>query len=108
MIDVSSAEDAMLEIGYSLADLVVSDFKLPVISGSELVLNVRKIHLEARAILITGHSSSLICRQVEEFGVVALLEKPLGTSLFPEAVASIRCWLYKSAPGHKPPLLKRL
>ena len=47
MIDVSSAEDAMLEVGYSLADLVVSDFKLPGMSGAELVLNVRKIHLEA-------------------------------------------------------------
>jgi response regulator RpfG family c-di-GMP phosphodiesterase len=94
----------MLEGGYSPADLVVSDIKLLGMSGAEPVLNLRKIHLEARAILITGHSSSLICRQVEEFGVVTLLGKPLGTSLFPEAVASIRCWLYESAPGHEPPL----
>lgn len=104
MIDVPSAEGAILEVEYGPADLVMSDIKLPSISGAELVLKVRKIHLEACAILIIDYSSLLICRQVEEFGVVALLEKPIGTSLFLEAVASVRCWLYESAPGHEPPL----
>ncbi len=89
VIDVSSAEDAMLEIGRGPVDLVVSDIKLPGMSGIELVRNVRKIHPEARAILITGHSTAPIRKEVEELGVVALLKKPIGTSLFLEAVASV-------------------
>jgi CheY-like chemotaxis protein len=89
VIDVSSAEDAMLEVGRGPVDLVVSDIKLPGMSGIELVRNVRKIHPEARAILITGHSTTPIRKQVEELGVVALLKKPIGTSLFLEAVASV-------------------
>jgi CheY-like chemotaxis protein len=89
VIDVSSAEDAMQEIGRGPVDLVVSDIKLPGMSGIELVRNVRKIHPGARAILITGHSTSPIRKEVEELGVVALLRKPIGTSLFLEAVASV-------------------
>ena len=89
VIDVSSAEDAMLEVGRGPVDLVVSDIKLPGMSGIELVRNVRKIHPESRAILITGHSTAPIRKQVEEIGVVALLKKPIGTSLFLEAVASV-------------------
>jgi CheY-like chemotaxis protein len=89
VIDVSSAEDAMLEVGRGPVDLVVSDIKLPGMSGIELVRNVRKIHPGARAILITGHSTAPIRKQVEELGVVALLKKPIGTSLFLEAVASV-------------------
>ncbi|TFH37692.1 MAG: response regulator, partial [Anaerolineales bacterium] len=89
VIDVSSAEDAMLEVGRGPVDLVVSDIKLPGMSGIELVRNVRKIHPEARAILITGHSTAPIRKQVEELGVVALLKKPIGTSLFLEAVALV-------------------
>lgn len=89
VIDVSSAEDAMQEVGRGPVDLVVSDIKLPGMSGIELVRNVRTIHPEARAILITGHSTAPIRKQVEELGVVALLKKPIGTSLFLEAVASV-------------------
>ena len=89
VIDVSSAEDAMLEIGRGPVDLVVSDIKLPGMSGIELVRNVRKLHPNAKAILITGHSTAPIRKQVEELGVVALLRKPIGTSLFLEAVASV-------------------
>lgn len=89
VIDVSSAEDAMQEVGRGPVDLVVSDIKLPGMSGIELVRNVRSIHPEARAILITGHSTAPIRKQVEELGVVALLKKPIGTSLFLEAVATV-------------------
>lgn len=89
VIDVSSAEDAMHEVGRGPVDLVVSDIKLPGMSGIELVRSVRKIHPEARAILITGHSTTPIRKEVEELGVVALLKKPIGTSLFLEAVASV-------------------
>ena len=89
VIDVSSAEDAMQEVGRGPVDLVVSDIRLPGMSGIELVRNVRTIHPEARAILITGHSTAPIRKQVEELGVVALLKKPIGTSLFLEAVASV-------------------
>jgi two-component system response regulator AtoC len=70
VIDVSSAEDAMQEVGRGPVDLVVSDIKLPGMSGIELVRNVRSIHPEARAILITGHSTAPIRKQVEELGAI--------------------------------------
>lgn len=87
VVDAPSGEEALLELGRGPIDLLVADIKLPGISGVELVKAVRQLNPEARAILITGEPTDEIRKQAAELGVIALLPKPIGTSLFLEAVA---------------------
>jgi CheY-like chemotaxis protein/predicted regulator of Ras-like GTPase activity (Roadblock/LC7/MglB family) len=89
VVDVASGEDALLEMGRGPVDLLVADNRLPGISGLEVIERLKSMYPAARSILITGEPSNEVRRKAEVLGVLALLEKPIGTSLFLEAVARV-------------------
>ncbi|MEX0787893.1 MAG: response regulator [Anaerolineales bacterium] len=86
VIDVPSGEEALLELARSPVDVLVTDLRLPGISGLELLGRARQMNPEARAILLTGQPTEEIQYQAEALGVVAFLRKPLATNYFLEAV----------------------
>jgi CheY-like chemotaxis protein len=86
VVDVPSGEEALLELGRGPVDLLVTDLRLPGISGLELLEKVNQLNPYARAIMITGHPTEEARNQAEKYGVVAFLQKPIGTSTFLEAV----------------------
>jgi CheY-like chemotaxis protein len=86
VIDVPSAEEALLELGQTAADLVVSDLRLPGMSGLELLAAVRARNPLARAIMITAHPSEAVREQAQQLGVVAFMTKPIHTNAFLEVV----------------------
>ncbi len=86
VIDVPSAEEALLELGQTAADLVVSDLRLPGMSGLELLAAVRVRNPLARAIMITAHPSEEVREQAQQLGVVAFMTKPIHTNAFLEVV----------------------
>ncbi|HEY43934.1 MAG TPA: response regulator [Anaerolineae bacterium] len=86
VVDVPSGEEALLELGRGPVDLLVTDLRLPGISGLELLEKVHQLNPYARAIMITGHPTDEARIQAESLGVVAFLQKPIGTSIFLEAV----------------------
>ncbi|MBM3120862.1 MAG: response regulator [Chloroflexi bacterium] len=85
--DVASAEEALIELARGPIDLLVTDLRLPGMSGLELLAKVRLQNPQARAILITGAPTDEIAAEATALGVIAFLRKPLGTSFFLEAVA---------------------
>jgi CheY-like chemotaxis protein len=86
VVDVSSGEEALLELGRGPVDVLVTDLRLPGISGLELLRRARQFNPEARAIMLTGQPSEEVQGQAEALGVVAFLRKPLATNFFLEAV----------------------
>ncbi len=93
---VSSAEEAVQEASKAPLALLVSDVRLPVITGFDLVKQVRAIHPAVRVILITGLKSSEIRRQAEELEVDAFFTKPMALDDFLGAVK--RCFEDVPAP----------
>ncbi len=85
--DVASAEEALIELSRGPIDLLVTDLRLPGMSGLELLTKVRQQNPKARAIMITGAPTDEIQAEAAALGVIAFLRKPLGTSFFLEAVA---------------------
>jgi len=86
VVDAPSGEEALLELNRGPVDLLVTDLRLPGISGLQLLFRLREINPDARSILITGHPSAEARAQAEAMGVVAFLPKPLSTNFFLEAV----------------------
>lgn len=86
VVDVSSGEDALRELGRGPVDLLVSDLRLSEISGLELLSIVRQLNPDARGILLSGRLSENVKAQAEEIGGVDFLPKPVETSFFIEAV----------------------
>lgn len=86
VIDVPSGEEALVELTRGPIDLIVTDLKLPGISGFELIEKAREQNPNARSIIITGHPSTEARARADAMGVVAFMLKPIRTSYFLEAV----------------------
>lgn len=86
VIDVPSAEEALLIVTRQPIDLLIADIYLPGISGLELKDRALKRSPALRLILITGISDEEVRQQVIEAGADAYFFKPIELSKFLETV----------------------
>lgn len=86
VIEVTSGEEALQKLNEAAVALVVTDLRLPGISGLELVEEVKRVNPQASAILITGNPTDEVRSRAEALGVISFLRKPIGTNAFLEAV----------------------
>lgn len=86
-----SSAEALLAVGPIECDVcVVSDFKLPGMSGLELLAELRRRGCAHPLILITAHDSPKVRKEAELGGVAAYLAKPFrGTALLAAIRAAI-------------------
>lgn len=81
---VPSAEEAVLEVGTTQVDLLITDVNLPGISGLDLSRRIHKRFPETKIVLITGMSDISLEQRASEVGAAAYFYKPLDTALFLE------------------------
>jgi CheY-like chemotaxis protein len=86
VVAVPSGEEAVLEITLQKFDLLVTDVRLPGISGLEVLRRMRTTHPDLRIILITGVLDPVIRRNVADAGADAFFLKPIEVSDFLDAV----------------------
>ena len=84
--EAPSGEEALLEAARKKVDLLVSDFRLPGITGVELVKKFRARNPDIKIILITGVSDTRALREINEAEVDAYFSKPVPMSEFLDAV----------------------
>lgn len=86
VLDVPSAEEALF-ISTSLPlDLVVLDFRLPGMTGLEMLGRLRTRRPETKIILVTGVEDPATRQQIAEAGVEAYFFKPIDITTFLDAV----------------------
>lgn len=86
VLDLPSAEESLVVISIQPVDLLVTDIRLPGISGLELMKKVRRRNPGLKVILITGLLDPEIHRQVEQAGAEAFFLKPIQMAGFLDAV----------------------
>lgn len=85
-----SAEAALQDQAVGTACCVITDLKLPLMSGLELLAALRGLGLSMPLILITAHDSPELRERALGEGAVALLAKPFrGTALIAAVEAAI-------------------
>jgi len=89
VIDVPSGEEALLVLSNQPVDVLVTDVRLPGISGLELKDRARQRNPNVDLILITGLSDPGIRQDIEAAGVAAFFYKPVEMAEFLDAVT--RC-----------------
>jgi DNA-binding NtrC family response regulator len=78
------AIDQLEEIPY---DLVISDYKMPVMDGSDFLKKARQLYPELPFILVSGLMNTPELVKVANMSVTLVLEKPLDIAVFLEEVA---------------------
>jgi DNA-binding response OmpR family regulator len=84
--EIPSGEEAILDSSRNRVDLLVSDYRLPGMTGIELMGKVRHYHPEMKVILITGQTDPMIRKEVAEAGADAFFIKPVPMADFLDAV----------------------
>jgi len=84
--DVPSGEEGLLELSSGPFDLLVSDVRLPGISGLELLTKIRIRQPELHVILVTGMVDAHVRQAVADAGAAAFFLKPIETADFLDAV----------------------
>jgi CheY-like chemotaxis protein len=86
VLDIPSAEEALLVLFRQKIDLLISDVRLPGISGLELIDRVKKRNPLMKVILITGLDDQQTRRQVVNAGAYAFFIKPISMADFLDGV----------------------
>jgi len=74
---VSNGAEAFRKLAKESFDLVITDVRMPGLTGLEILPGVRKLQPKASIIVITAFGSEQVCRRAIERGATAYLEKPI-------------------------------
>ncbi len=85
IVDVPSGEEALLEIKRGGVDLLITDVRLPGISGLEVIKRLRKTNSQAQVIIISGHPSGQTVAEAKKLGAT-YFNKPVPITEFLDAV----------------------
>lgn len=86
IIEAPSGEEALLETARVKIDLLVADYRLPGITGVELMHKIRAQSPDVRVILITGMTDSKVRDEILNAGAAAVFDKPVSLTDFLDAV----------------------
>lgn len=87
IVEVPSGEEALLEIQRKEFDILVTDYRLPGMKGTELIERARKRTPNLKAIVITGTSLDEVRQDLGNTVIEEIFLKPVDTDIFAEAVA---------------------
>ncbi|MDP2316443.1 MAG: EAL domain-containing protein [Pseudomonadota bacterium] len=91
ILSASSAREALRILAREHVDVIVSDEQMPLVSGSELLCEVRRRYPEIQRIMLTGRASlATTIRAINDAAVFRFLQKPCAT---PEMAATIHAAL---------------
>lgn len=86
VVEAPSGEEAILESVRKKVDLLISDFRLPGMTGVELLKKFRVRNPDIKVIIITGVSDSRALKEIEDAKADAYFSKPVPMSDFLAAV----------------------
>jgi DNA-binding response OmpR family regulator len=95
VLAVPSAEEGMLELRRGTFDLLITDVRLPGMSGFDLIRRARRLGLNLPVIMITAYSTSQGRKEAEDLGVFRYFQKPLDTD---DVLTAVNKALYGDEP----------
>jgi YesN/AraC family two-component response regulator len=93
----ADGEEAVELVERQLPDLLITDIKMPVLGGLELVERIRRTNPELRILIVSGYSEFEYARRAIELGVDDYVLKPIDVERLREILRRIRIRLEASA-----------
>lgn len=84
-----SAEEAMLEISKGDLDLIITDIRLPGISGLEMLRKIRDQHPDVKIVMMSGMDDQDLDEKARAAGANIFLRKPIAMPVFLDTVSEI-------------------
>jgi len=74
---VNNGSEALRKLVSEHFDLVITDIRMPGLTGLDILPGIKKLQPDASIIAITAFGSQEVCRRALERGATAYLEKPI-------------------------------
>jgi len=87
---VSNGSEAFRILVRDAFDLIITDIRMPGLTGLDILPGIKRLHPEAPIIVITAFGSEEVHRKAMKRGATAYLEKPLHFSELRTMVQKIR------------------
>lgn len=86
LLTANNGKKAIEILKYNELDLVVTDLKMPVMDGFQLLAYMSREHPEVSVIVMTAFGTPEIERKIKSMDVLRYLEKPLDMDVFSNAI----------------------
>lgn len=86
VFEAPSGEEALLVSSRHKVDLLVADYKLPGMSGVELMHKIRVRNPDAKVVLVTGITDRKVREEILNAGALAVFDKPIPLADFLDVV----------------------
>jgi two-component system, response regulator YesN len=86
----ADGEEAVELVERCLPDLLITDIRMPVLGGLELVQRLRRTNLDLRILIVSGYSEFEYAKRAIELGVDDYLLKPIDVLALQETLRRIR------------------
>jgi YesN/AraC family two-component response regulator len=93
----ADGEEAVELVERHLPDLLITDIKMPMLGGLELVERIRRTNPDLRILIVSGYSEFEYARRAIELGVDDYILKPIDVEKLRETLRRIRIRLEASA-----------
>ena len=93
----ADGEEAVELVERYLPDLLITDIKMPILGGLELVERIRRTNPDLRILIVSGYSEFEYARRAIELGVDDYILKPVEVPALQETLRKIRIRLEASA-----------
>ena len=82
----ADAAELIGKTGYHF-DVVITDLRMPAISGFTLMRALRESHPEIAVIMLSAFANQAVRRAAFDFGAIACLEKPVDSEMLLETIS---------------------
>lgn len=100
--EAPSGEEALLESTRQKIDMLITDYKLPGMTGVELMHKIRGRHPDVKVILITGMTDKKTREEILNAGALAIFDKPIPMADFLDSVERGLGLVQTIFPAEKP------
>lgn len=89
ILAVPSAEEGIEAFVSQKFDFVLTDYRLPGISGLEFLDRIKDAHPQPKRILITAYGTEEVFAEARRMGVKSIIEKPLSKRTIVDALSKL-------------------
>jgi two-component system, response regulator YesN len=93
----ADGEEAVEQVERFLPDVLITDIKMPVLGGLELVARIRRTNPDLRILIVSGYSEFEYARRAIELGVDDYILKPISITKLREVLRRVRIRLETAA-----------
>jgi two-component system response regulator YesN len=102
--EASDGEEAIMKIAEQHPDLVVTDLRMPVIDGIQLIRHcVQQLRLRSRFVILSGHEDFSAAQQAVSLGVIDYWLKPIDAEEIHRSLAALHKSWTQRGPVYRAP-----